>query len=63
MTTHRGDFNMAAASKIVHDEEDKNINMIIKVEKVLDYMLFIMALIYIVICPFTKVEESFNLQV
>ena len=54
---------MAAASKIVQDEEDKNINMIIKVEKVLDYMLFIMALIYIVICPFTKVEESFNLQV
>ena len=33
------------------------------VEKVLDYLLYTLALLYIAVSPYTKVEESFNLQV
>ena len=53
---------MAADSETVDDELDAKNSVLMKVEKLLDNMLYIIAIIYIVTCPHTKVEESFNLQ-
>eukprot|EP00092_Neocalanus_flemingeri_P038073 GFUD01041443.1.p1 GENE.GFUD01041443.1~~GFUD01041443.1.p1 ORF type:complete len:142 (-),score=44.62 GFUD01041443.1:104-529(-) len=33
-----------------------------QMEKVLDCLLYSLSLLYIAVCPFTKVEESYNLQ-
>jgi len=41
---------------------DMNSSSTNKVEKVLDCLLYTLALLYIAVCPYTKVEESFNLQ-
>merc|ERR1719320_343486 len=59
---HKISYKMAADSETVDDELDAKNSVLMKVGKLLDCMLYIIAIIYIVTCPHTKVEESFNLQ-